>query len=186
VNVSAARELARSLLAEDLPRRWSHVQGVASRAELFTGNHEQADLIIAAAYLHDIGYATVAMETGFHQLDGGRLLRRLGCDEDLVNLVAQHSGAEKLARYSGIGDVLDAEFPKAEHLPHRELHFCDLTTSLDGRPVTVDERLADIRHRHRANPAMLQFLDANEADLRQMVDGFWTQLGLGADQAAIG
>lgn len=178
VDVSDARAFARSMLADDLPRRWAHVQGVASRATLFAGRHRQADLIIAAAYLHDVGYAPSAVDTGFHQIDGGRLLRRMGFDEAIINLVAHHSGAADLAHLSGIGEILETEFPKVELLPHRELHFCDLTTSLDGQPVTVDDRLADIRQRHSSNPVMLTFLTANETRLRDMVDGFSKQLGM--------
>jgi len=178
VDVSEAKELARKTLADDLPRRWAHVQGVASRAELFAPSHRQADLIIAAAYLHDIGYAAAALDTGFHQIDGGRFLRERGCDEAVVNLVANHSGAPTLARLSGLSGILETEFPKVELLPHRELHFCDLTTSLDGIHVSIDERLLDIRRRHQSNPAMLQFLATNEADLRLMVERFQQQLGL--------
>jgi predicted HD phosphohydrolase len=50
-------QLARVLLQEPLPRRWAHVQGVAARARGLApvlGAH--ADLL-AAAWLHDIGYA---------------------------------------------------------------------------------------------------------------------------------
>lgn len=172
------------MLADNLPRRWAHVQGVASRAELFAPSHRQADLIVSAAYLHDIGYAADALDTGFHQIDGGRFLRGLGCDEAVVNLVANHSGAPNLARLSGLSDILETEFPKVDLLPHQELHFCDLTTSLDGRSVSVDERLLDIRHRHQSNPAMLQFLAENEADLRLMVERFQQQLGLAPGPSA--
>lgn len=34
IDVSGARELARDLLCEALPRRWAHVQDVARQAEL--------------------------------------------------------------------------------------------------------------------------------------------------------
>src|SRR4029077_17233843 len=48
----------RDLLQESLPRRWAHVQGVAARARtlaLVLGT--DGDLLEAAAWLHDIGYA---------------------------------------------------------------------------------------------------------------------------------
>ena len=176
VDVSEARELARSLLADNLPRRWDHVQGVASRAELFS-HSRQADLIKSAAYLHDIGYAAAVFDTGFHPLDGARYLRRLGCDEAVVNLVANHSGAARIAHGIERGEQLQNEFPKVELLPHRELYFCDLTTSLDGKLVTADERLADVRFRHQNNPSMLQYLDANELEIRAMVAEIWSTLG---------
>ena len=36
------------------------------------------DDLVAAAWLHDIGYAPELVETGFHPLDGARYLRREG------------------------------------------------------------------------------------------------------------
>jgi HD superfamily phosphodiesterase len=53
-----AGHLARTLLQEALPRRWAHVQGVAARARgLAPVLGADADLLEAAAWLHDIGYA---------------------------------------------------------------------------------------------------------------------------------
>ena len=66
---SWGEQLARALLQEPLPRRWAHVQGVAARARgrapvLGT----DADLLQAAAWLHDIGYAPGLATTGLHRL----------------------------------------------------------------------------------------------------------------------
>ena len=53
-----AHDLARTLLADSLPRRWAHVQGVAAQARsLAPVLGADADLLEAAAWLHDIGYA---------------------------------------------------------------------------------------------------------------------------------
>jgi hypothetical protein len=49
-------------------------------------------VLVAAACLHDLGYAPALIETGFHGLDGARHLRALGY-ERLAGLVAYHSGA---------------------------------------------------------------------------------------------
>jgi len=68
--------LARRLLEEPLPRRWSHTQGVAAAARTLApilGGH--AGLPVAAAWLHDIGYTPALVVTGFHPLDGARYLR---------------------------------------------------------------------------------------------------------------
>jgi hypothetical protein len=55
---SRAGHLAQALLQEPLPRRWTHVQGVAARARsLAPVLGADADLLEAAAWLHDIGYA---------------------------------------------------------------------------------------------------------------------------------
>jgi len=73
---SWAQHLARALLQEPLPRRWAHVQGVASRAHsLAPVLGADADLLEAAAWVHDIGYAPGLATTGLHQLDGARYLR---------------------------------------------------------------------------------------------------------------
>ena len=71
---SWAEQLARALLHEPLPRRWAHVQGVAARARgLAPALGADADLLEAAAWLHDIGYTPGLAATGLHQLDGARL-----------------------------------------------------------------------------------------------------------------
>lgn len=60
-----AQQLAGDLLAEALPRRWSHSQGVGRKAEAI--GHlagDDADLLICAAWLHDIGYAPKLVDTG--------------------------------------------------------------------------------------------------------------------------
>src|SRR5256885_15638997 len=73
---SWAQQLARTLLQEPLPRRWAHVQGVATRARsLAPVLGPDADLLEAAAWLHDVGYAPDLAVTGLHQLDGARYLR---------------------------------------------------------------------------------------------------------------
>ena len=70
-----AEDTARSILQTPLPRRWAHRQGVAAQArtlEVILG--KDADLLVAAAWLHDIGYAPDLVDTGFHPLDGARYL----------------------------------------------------------------------------------------------------------------
>ena len=90
-----AEHLARALLREPLPRRWAHVQGVAARARsLAAVLGADADLVEAAAWLHDIGYAPGLAVTGLHALDGARYLRDTQhADAMLCRLVAHHSCA---------------------------------------------------------------------------------------------
>ena len=76
---SWAEPLARALLQEPLPRRWAHVRGVAARARgLASVLGADADLLEAAAWLHDIGYTPGLAATGLHALDGARYLRDAG------------------------------------------------------------------------------------------------------------
>lgn len=90
-----AEEIARTLLEEPLPRRWAHTRGVAARARTLAPilGHE-ADLIEAAACLHDIGYSPALAATGFQPLDGARYLRDVqGAGDAVGRLVANHSCA---------------------------------------------------------------------------------------------
>ena len=93
--IANARGLAKKLLRKGLPERWLHTQGVASRAAELAVTVPAADrpVLIAAAWLHDIGYAPGLQDTGFHPPDGGLYLRRAGWDDRLAALVAHHSGA---------------------------------------------------------------------------------------------
>ena len=141
--------LAESLLAIELPRRWLHSQGVHDRAIAVapTLTVTDAALLAQAAILHDIGYSKAVLQTGFHPLDGARHLRSLGIDERVVNLVAHHSCAAIEAHERGLDNAL-AEFPMGPPALTDALIFCDMTTSPDGLPVTVDDRLAEIRTRY--------------------------------------
>src|SRR5271165_5357521 len=92
IMVSEAREMARSVLAEVLPRRWEHVQGAAGTAERVAASLAlSSEVLVSAAWLHDIGYAPGVAETGFHPLDGARYLAGMDAPERVVNLVARHS-----------------------------------------------------------------------------------------------
>ena len=145
-----AGHLARKLLQEPLPRRWAHVQGVAARARsLAPVLGADADLLEAAAWLHDIGYAPGLAATGFHPLDGARYLRDAQhAGALLCRLVAHHSCAIIEAGERGLADILAREFEPAPYALSSVLTFCDMTTSPDGEPVPVERRLAEIRNRY--------------------------------------
>jgi hypothetical protein len=147
---SRAEPLARALLQEPLPRRWAHVQGVAARARgLAPVLGTDADLIEAAAWLHDIGYAPALALTGLHQLDGARYLRDAQHAEALLGrLVAHHSCAIIEAGERGLADALSSEFGPAPDVLARVLTCCDMTTSPDGQPVPAGQRLAEIQDRY--------------------------------------
>jgi putative nucleotidyltransferase with HDIG domain len=147
---SWAQQLAQALLREYLPRRWAHVQGVAARAHsLAPVLGADADLLEAAAWLHDVGYAPDLTVTGLHALDGARYLRDAQhADAMLCRLVAHHSCAIIEAEERGLADVLSAEFEPAPYVLASVLTCCDMTTSPDGEPVPVDRRLAEIHDRY--------------------------------------
>src|SRR6266498_4480309 len=155
-----ASELARSLLAEPLPRRWAHTQGVARQARtLIPILGDDADLLEAAAWLHDIGYSPDLVDTGFHPLDGARYLRdHEHAAPRLCNLVAHHSCASIEAEERGLADQLTAEFtPEREDLT-QALIYCDMTTGPDSRPTSVDDRLAEILARYGDDHLVARFI----------------------------
>lgn len=144
-----ARWLACQLLADELPRRWAHTQGVAARArELASILGGRAELIEAAAFLHDIGYSPTVSSTGFHPLDGARYLRHVvGADAVLCELVAHHSGAVVEAEERGI-DALAKEFASPSPELLHALTYCDLTADVNGHQVDAEERLSEILTRY--------------------------------------
>ena len=134
-----AEEIARTLLEKPLPRRWAHTRGVAARARTLAPIlGDAADLIEAAAWLHDLGYSPALAATGFHPLDGARYLRDVqGTGDAVCRLVANHSCAIIEARQRGLANYLTNEFPRVDPALEDALTYCDMTTAPDGLPVCV-------------------------------------------------
>ena len=177
---SWAEQLARALLQEPLPRRWAHSQGVAARARgLAPVLGADADLLEAAAWLHDIGYAPGLTLTGLHQLDGARHLRdSRHADALLCRLVAHHSCAIIEADERGLADILSLEFEPAPDALSSVLTSCDMTTSPDGELVPVEQRLVEIHDRYgpghlvsrsiqRATPMILRAVEQVQTGLSE-------------------
>jgi HD superfamily phosphodiesterase len=154
-----AAELARKLLEGPLPRRWAHVQGVAARARTLAPIlREDADLLEAAAWLHDIGYSPELVETGFHPLDGARYLRDVRqADAVLCSLVAHHSFAVIEAQERGLADELCGESSPASLILSDALAYCDITTGPTGNLVSVRDRLSEIRERYGPQSTVTRF-----------------------------
>jgi HD domain len=170
----AALEARRLLLP--LGSRWSHVKGVVATARRLTHllSEPERQVLVAAAYLHDIGWAPQLMETHFHPIDGARWVRRAG-QERLATLVAHHSGARFEAELRGLTTELE-EFEEERSATADALTYCDLVTGPDGEPVDVEQRWAGIRHRYgqshvsvialeHAKPALLTIVKRCEARL---------------------
>lgn len=132
-----------------LGARWLHTSAVADCAAVAASTVEPGDrgLLIAAAWLHDLGYAADVARTGFHPLDGARFLKSIRAPDRVVNLVANHSCSRfeawerdllpELAPYElEVGPVADA------------LIFADMTTGPTGKAVSVEDRLSEILRRY--------------------------------------
>jgi HD superfamily phosphodiesterase len=164
--VAEARALADRHLAGQLLRRWRHVQAVAAQAERVADGLGLGDgTLVAAAWLHDIGYGPDLVETGFHPLDGGRYLRRAGVDDRLVRLVAHHSCAVYEARVRGLERELLAEFDREESPTADALVYCDMTTGPSGERVGFVERMDEIERRYGPGHEVTRALELSRPDL---------------------
>jgi hypothetical protein len=165
-------------LIAPLGDRWSHVQAVAGKArgvaEVLSA--EDADLLVAAALVHDVGYAPSLNRLGFHAVDGARFLRAQG-QERLACLVAHHSGARFEAEERDLMEEL-AAFPVEDGPVMDALTFADMTTGPAGQAMTLDERIEEVQRRyrfddpvHRAIARACPELQAAIDRTRQRLDG---------------
>jgi putative nucleotidyltransferase with HDIG domain len=167
--VQAASTLVEALIAP-LGDRWRHTCMVARRAAGLAGHLPKADrdLTVAAAWLHDVGYAPTLRDTGMHAIDGARFLRALGLEERLCALVALHSGAVYEADERGFAAALSS-FAE-EHSPVADaLAAADFITGPCGQPMTVDERIAEILVRYEPGDPVYRAVTRSQGSLRQQV-----------------
>jgi putative nucleotidyltransferase with HDIG domain len=169
--VEQARTLAESRLAAELPRRWVHVRAVAAKAEdvALVLDDKDRPILVSAAWLHDIGYASGLATTGFHPLDGARFLRQQGFEGRVTELVAHHSCAVVEAEERGMYGDLAAEFHR-EYSPTADaLWYCDMTTGPDGQDLDVLERLDEIRTRYGPAHVVTRFINRAQPDIVKAV-----------------
>lgn len=172
-----ARDLAEVHLAEALPRRWQHVQGVARQgARIADSIGTEGDTLVAACWLHDIGYAPSIAATGFHPLDGAMFLQAEGWDERICALVAHHSCAIREAGLRGL-DSATAKFADEHSALRDALWYCDMTTSPDGDAVSIDTRLSEILARYGKGSVVYDFIVAAREDLVGAVERTCANLG---------
>lgn len=166
IRVERAREVAERHLASALPQRWRHVRAVAKLAgEVAPVLRVDQDVLVAAAWLHDVGYGPRVVDTGFHSLDGARYLRRVGVDERVTALVGYHSCALIEAEERGLGDDLAGEFEREKSPTADALTYCDLVTGPGGEPLPVQQRLEEIRSRYGPDHLVTRFIDRAEGEM---------------------
>ena len=146
--VDLAGDLARYVLHEH-PERIRHTEGVVERAKLLTVAvpADHAPLLVAAAWLHDIGYAQTLRRTGFHPLDGALALRDLGWPAEVCTLVAHHSGARYVAAVRDLQDQLEP-FSFQQDLLSDAVTVADQTAGPNGVAMSITERMDDMLARH--------------------------------------
>lgn len=166
--VGWARTQAELLIAP-LGARWLHTLAVADQADRLRPLFAEADgdHLVAAAYLHDVGYAPELEVTRFHPLDGAVWLSGL-IDDEVRALVAYHSCARVEAQVRGLAEELD-DLPKPRWPLLDALTYCDMTSGPDGRHVNVEERLEEIRHRYGRDHVVTVAIELAANQLRDAV-----------------
>jgi hypothetical protein len=119
--------------------------------------------LVAAAWLHDIGYAPSVRRTGFHPLDGAMFARSAGFGELVASLVAFHTGARVEACERGVSGLSAFNEPPREILD--ALTVCDLTTGPDGAAVSAEDRLSDVLARYGPDDPVHRAVDAGREEL---------------------
>jgi len=158
--------------------RWLHVQGVAELAmQLRDKDLGLSDAVVAAAWLHDVGYAPDLVDTGLHPIDGARWLRRRGVPEGIVALVAYHSAAWFEAEERGLIAEL-AEFPEPDPDQLDMLTLVDMAVGPTGERVSVESRLDEILARYPADDPVHRAVTRSRSSLIQSAERAAERLGL--------
>ena len=124
---------------------------MAARAEELTAAApaDDRELLVVAAWWHDLGYAPQLVVTGLHALDGARFLATEGYPERLCALVAHHSAATFEADERGLSDEL-VVWPREESALADALWMADMTTGPRGESIDYPRRLTEILDRYDA------------------------------------
>lgn len=161
-----ARQVAQDALAGPCPGRWAHVQGVAEVArEVGERLGPDGDLLVAAAWLHDVGWAPEVAVSEFPAIDGARYLQRLGAPPRLVNLCANYGAAAVEARFYRRESEM-TEFPDERGPVRDALWYCDLRVGPDGQRMSFSERIGDTLRRYGEHPLVTPWMAAVEPELR--------------------
>src|SRR4051794_16338666 len=167
----AACRLAGDLLGVG-SRRWKHSRSVAAQADRLAPHLQPLDgrELVAAAWVHDIGYATAIRSSGFHPVDGARYLRGLGF-ESAARLTAYHSCSVVEASRRGLAGAL-AEFPRPPETLLAALTFCDMTSGPNGERMTFDQRYEEILQRYGSEHLVGRSISEARERLSAAVDQF--------------
>jgi hypothetical protein len=160
-------------LLSGIGTRLDHSAGVARQAErvqhLLPPPWRSA--LVAAAWMHDVGYNETLAEVGFHPLDGARWLRDQGRLSEICCLVAWHTRSGLEAQLRGLRGELEAEFPPPPEVAQAAMAWADLTSSPAGECCTFDDRLADILRRYPADSFVHEATVGSREALAQWVSG---------------
>lgn len=124
--------------------RWPHTCAVAGRSEALVGtlSPREGDALVAAAFLHDIGYAPKLHWSGHHGIDGAVHLAAIG-EHRLAALVAHHSASAAEAALLGLA-YLQRQYVPEHSTVADALTYFDMTTGPGGQVLTLQQRVDDV------------------------------------------
>ena len=155
-DVMAARCLAAEIFTAGSDP-WLHARATARQAEQIAPvvGPQDRDVLVCAAWLHDVGLHPSARRTGFHPLDGAVMLAASGWPDRVVALVAHHGEARVTAGALGLEVDLLA-FPREEGPLTDALVYADLAAGPDGRRMSLRDRLDAMADWHADDPPVLR------------------------------
>jgi hypothetical protein len=174
--ITRAKDVAEAELAS-MSGRLAHVNGVAATADKVAKSlmHDGRIEVVAAAWLHDVGYGPRVRESGFHPIDGAAFLRLQGFPDVVTSLVAFHSGAAEEADERGLAESLHRFTPPPIDLLDI-LTYADMMTGPAGQPVTVEVRIAEILDRYSSDDPVYRAVSRSATQLEAAVGRIEDQL----------
>ena len=147
-----ARECASMLLAgreAALARAETAARTVEAAAKAL--RRPRPEMLVASAYLHDIGTSEQAVRSGLPSVDGAVELLSMGWPDPVISLVAHQLQSRMIARYLDAGPQL-ALITRIQGWPADILDYAILTTGADGAIRPVEEGLAAVEREQAAEP----------------------------------
>ncbi|WP_227013348.1 HD domain-containing protein [Pseudonocardia sp. EC080619-01] len=127
------------------------------------------ELLVVAAWLHDIGYSPAVRDAGSQQVDGAAHLEREGYPERLCALVAHHSAASYEVAERGLGDRL-ARWERERSPVADALWTADMTTGPGGQRMSYPERLDEILERYEPDSAVARAMTTARTSIEAAID----------------
>jgi putative nucleotidyltransferase with HDIG domain len=155
-DIDAARALAARLFTSGSDH-WLHAQTTARCAEQIAPvvGPIDRDVLVCAAWLHDVGFRADVAHTGFHPLDGAFMLQEAGWPPRVAALVAHHCEARVTAAALGLDEQMLA-FRREEGPLTDALVYADMSAGADGCRMSLRDRLDGIDRSHADDPPLLR------------------------------
>lgn len=176
--VESAKGLCYAKLEKN-PDILNHTLGVVHNCRNLIKVHslskQDAELLLTAAYLHDIGHSEDINVTGFYQFDAYKHLLFSGWDLEVCSLVLHHSEARYYPHQKDpeIQSAFKKALPKRLEEVYKLLNLADMTSNSRGEHVSFKERFLDIKNNYGANNPLTE-----HASGMQLICQTWShQLG---------